>query len=96
MAQIFETLQDGVPAGARAGLSVDTCEVISVLEAATCEGDGCRTSTNLKADCFDRNEAAHKYAILAFVSIAMFGVVFGFVKNHLPALQGFNAKYFNY
>ena len=96
MARIFETLQDGVPAGARAGLSVDVCEVISVLEAATCEGDGCRTSTDLKAECFDRNEPIHKYAIMAFVSVATFGVIFGFVKNHLPALQGFNAKYFNY
>lgn len=96
VSRTFETLEEGVPEGARIESGVDVCEVVSVLEAATCKSKFCKRSTNLKAECFDRNEPLHKYIVMFFTLFAMFGVGFAFIKNHLPALQGFNLKYFNY
>jgi hypothetical protein len=89
-------LENNVPAAAKTDLTVDVCEVISVLETATCSGTSCKRSTNLKAECYNRNTPLIKYTIQAFVFLLVTGVIFGFVKNHIPALQDFNARYFNY
>lgn len=95
-ARLFESLENNVPAGAKADLVVDVCEVITVLETATCTGSSCKRSTNLKAECYNRNTPLIKYTIQCFVFILITGVLFGFVKNFLPALQDLNTKYFNY
>eukprot|EP00758_Cryptobia_borreli_P004868 Tbor_TRINITY_DN4626_c0_g1::TRINITY_DN4626_c0_g1_i1::g.14800::m.14800 len=96
ISRTFKALEPKLPEGPGLDLQIDLCEVVSVLETATCTGSGCRRITNLKAECFDRNESLHKYIIVMFVSLSTIGVIFGFVKNHLPALQDFNMKYFNY
>lgn len=95
-ARLFESLENNVPAAAKADLVVDVCEVITVLETATCSGTQCKRSTNLQAECYNRNSPIMKYTIISFVFFIVTGTVFGFIKNHIPALQEFNAKYFNY
>mmetsp|Transcript_59378 Transcript_59378/g.68782 ORF Transcript_59378/g.68782 Transcript_59378/m.68782 type:complete len:176 (-) Transcript_59378:18-545(-) len=95
-ARIFESLENNVPAAARADLTVDVCEVVTVLETATCTGTQCKRTTSLQAECYNRESPFMKYAILTFTFFLVFGTVFGFVKNYIPALQEFNAKYFNY
>lgn len=95
-ARLFESLQNDVPAAAKTDLQVDVCEVITVLETATCSGGQCKRSTNMRAECYNRNAPLMKYMIQSFVGILIGGVVFGFVKNYIPALQGLNTRYFNY
>lgn len=95
-ARLFESLQNDVPVGAKSDLQVDVCEVITVLETATCSGSQCKRSTNMRAECYNRNGPIMKYMIQAFVAILVGGVMFGFVKNHIPALQELNIRYFNY
>lgn len=95
-ARLFESLENSVPAAAKADATVDVCEVITVLETATCTGSNCKRTTNLQAECYNRESPIMKYTILTFTFLLVFGTVFGFVKNYIPALQEFNAKYFNY
>lgn len=93
----FELLQEGIPSVAKTGVTIDVCQVISVLEIATCPKTGsCKRVTDVKADCFDRNAPINKYSIFLFLLVTIVCVIFGFIRNHIPALQDLNAKYFNY
>jgi hypothetical protein len=85
-----------VPEAAASKEEVDVCEIITVLEVATCAGAQCKRSTNLKAECYNRDAPLMKYTIQVFVFIFFAGIFFGLIKNHIPAFQEINAKYFNY
>ena len=77
----------------------DVCEVVAVTEAVSCarqRGTGCKVSTDITAECYDRNQPSVKYTTWLFLIVSFFGIVFGFTKNHLAALQDFNAKNFDY
>jgi len=96
-ARIFAGLQSDVPSAVQTTMSVDVCEVISVLEAATCsEAAGCFRTTSVKAECYSQHAPVIKFGILAFVSLIFAGIVFGFTKNYIPSLQEFNMRHFNY
>ena len=96
-ARIFESLQSAVPQAAQSSLRVDVCEVISVLEAATCTAStGCKRTTDVKGECYNQNAPLIKYTIQSFAAISFIAVIFGFVKNHIPSLQELNNRYFNY
>ena len=95
-ARVFETLDSDVPPDARVSEEVDVCEVISVLEAATCPAGECRRSTDLNAECFDRDAFIHKGIVMLFCFGAASAVIVGMTKNYLPFLHDINAKYFNY
>jgi hypothetical protein len=95
-AQLFDSLSGNIPPQAKQSMTVDVCEVITVLETATCTGSACKRSTNLQAECYDRDAPLMKYTVQVFVWVTTVAVVFGFVKNYIPALHAINAKFFNY
>jgi hypothetical protein len=96
-ARVFESLESTVPQAAQGSIRVDVCEVISVLEAATCTAEtGCKRTTDVKSDCFNQNAPLMKYTIQSFVCISVLAIAFGFVKNHIPSLQELNNRFFNY
>lgn len=77
----------------------DVCEVVAVTEAVSCarkQGTACKVSTDITAECYDRNQASVKYTTWLFLITCFLGIVFGLTKNHLPAFQEFNAKNFDY
>lgn len=96
IARTFEALQDGVPEEARTGIEISVCEVISVLEAVTCTTSECKRTTDVMAECFDRNEPIHKYTIISFLLLCFAGLIFGLVRPYIPALQSFNQRHFDY
>ena len=75
---------------------VEECAVIAVLEAATCTTKTCKRTSTIKAECYDRNAPLTKYSVIFFVLVTIFAVVFGIIKNDIPAFQSLNEKYFNY
>lgn len=95
-ARLFDSLESTVPEAAVEGTDVDVCQIVTVLEVATCSGSRCKRSTNLKAECYNRDAPIMKYSIQAFVAICIVATFIGLIKNHIPAFQEFNAKYFNY
>lgn len=95
-ARLFDSLESSVPEAAVSKEEVDVCEIVTVLEVATCSGAQCKRSTNLKAECYNRDAPLMKYTIQVFVFIFFAGTFFGLIKNHIPAFQEINAKYFNY
>lgn len=98
--QYFAVLQPGVPPSALSSRNyppIDVCEVIAVLESVMCSDGSCpKQLTNMQSDCVDRNGFAMKFSIVSFVVVSVSGVVLGFFKNYIPALQEMNQMYFNY
>ncbi|ORC92991.1 endochitinase [Trypanosoma theileri] len=94
-ARLFEGIESDEPLPGSVE-ALHECKVISVLEAATCVSRNCKRTTTIKAECFNRDAPLIKYSIITFVGTAVVAVVFGLIKNHIPAFQGFNEKYFNY
>ena len=97
-ARVFETLDSDIPANGRLAEEVDVCEVISVLEAATCPSGGksCRRSTDLGAECYDRHAPMQMMIVSVFCVVSAAGVLLGLTKNYLPALQRYNYRWFDY
>ncbi|KAG5490061.1 hypothetical protein JKF63_00180 [Porcisia hertigi] len=94
-ARIFDVIE-GEPPLRNDTVVVHECEVIAVLEAATCTVKSCKRTSTIKAECYDRNAPLIKYSIISFVLFTIFAVIFGIIKNYIPALQSLNEKYFNY
>ncbi|RNF26663.1 endochitinase [Trypanosoma conorhini] len=94
-ARLFEGIGSDEPLPSVEG-QLSECKVISVLEAATCSGRSCKRTTTIKAECYNRDAPLIKCSIISFVSVTAVAIVFGLIKNHIPALQGLNEKYFNY
>lgn len=94
-ARLFDGIQGDNALGA-AEVVVEECEVIAVLEAATCTAKSCKRTSTIKAECYDRNAPLIKYSIISFVLLTIFAMVFGIIKNYIPAFQSLNEKYFNY
>ncbi len=97
-ATLFEALEDDIPAESDLLDEVNVCEVISVLELVTCPPGkrNCRRSTDLSAECFDRNDWLRKYIVVLFITALFLGVVLGLTKNYLPGMQKYNKMWFNY
>ncbi|EPY28543.1 endochitinase [Strigomonas culicis] len=95
LARIFESISGDATDTAVSTL-VQECEVISVLEAATCTGKMCKRTSTIKAECYNRNAPLMKYSIISFVMATVAAVLFGLMKNYIPAFQTLNEKYFNY
>ncbi|CAJ1036099.1 hypothetical protein, conserved [Leishmania lindenbergi] len=93
-ARLFEGIQGKRPFNGT--VVVQECKVIAVLEESTCTEKSCKRTSTIKAECYDRNAPLIKYSIISFVLITIFAVIFGIIKNHIPALQSLNEKYFNY
>ncbi|PWV11644.1 putative endochitinase [Trypanosoma cruzi] len=94
-ARLFEGIESDEPLPSIEE-QLNECKVISVLEAATCSGRNCKRTTTIKAECYNRDAPLIKYSIISFVSVTALAIVFGLIKNHIPALHGLNEKYFNY
>ncbi|RNE97875.1 endochitinase [Trypanosoma rangeli] len=94
-ARLFEGIESDEAFPSVAG-HLDECKVISVLEAATCSSRNCKRTTTIKAECYNRDAPLIKCSIISFVGVTAVAIVFGLVKNHIPALQGLNEKHFNY
>ncbi|KPA80120.1 putative endochitinase [Leptomonas pyrrhocoris] len=94
-ARLFEGIQGEKPLTSGA-VVVEECAVIAVLEAATCTTKSCKRTSTIKAECYDRNAPLTKYSVIFFVLFTIFAVVFGIIKNYIPAFQSLNEKYFNY
>ncbi|KAK7199902.1 endochitinase [Novymonas esmeraldas] len=94
-ARLFEGIRGDHPL-TNGAVVVQECEVIAVLEAATCTTKSCKRTSTIKAECYDRNGPLIKYSIISFVLLTIFAVVFGIIKNYIPAFQSLNEKYFNY
>lgn len=77
-------------------VTLQECEVIAVLEAATCTTKSCKRTSTIKAECYNRDAPLIKYSIISLVAITVWSVIFGLIKNYIPAFQSFNEKYFNY
>lgn len=95
-ARLFEGIQGESIWATGEDVRIDECQVISVLEAATCVSKTCKRTTTIKAECYNRDAPLIKFSIVSFVLITLVAVVFGVVKNNIPAFQAFNEKYFNY
>ncbi|GET93257.1 endochitinase, putative [Leishmania tarentolae] len=93
-ARLFEGIRGEKPLNGT--VVVQECEVIAVLEAATCTTKSCKRTSTIKAECYDRNAPLIKYSILSFVLLTIFAVILGIIKNYIPAFQSLNEKYFNY
>ena len=78
------------------GVNLPICEIVAVVEDANCRMSSCKVSTNMLADCFDRNDGVVKFVTWAFVFIIFFGIFLAFSKNYIPALQQFNFRHFDY
>ncbi|KAG5464012.1 hypothetical protein LSCM1_00191 [Leishmania martiniquensis] len=94
-ARLFEGIRGEKPL-TDGTVEVQECEVIAVLEAATCTTKSCKRTSTIKAECYDRNAPLIKYSIISFVLLTIFAVIFGIIKNYIPAFQALNEKYFNY
>lgn len=95
VAHLFESIKgDNVSAGV--DVTLQECEVIAVLEAATCTTKSCKRTSTIKAECYNRDAPLIKYSIISLVAITVWSVIFGLIKNYIPAFQSFNEKYFNY
>lgn len=90
-AKLFEGMGEGSQ-----DINYDECQVISVLEAATCTSRACKRTATIKSECYNRNEPLIKYSIISFVLTTVVALVFGLIKNHIPAFQSLNETYFNY
>ncbi|CAG9583711.1 putative endochitinase [Leishmania major strain Friedlin] len=93
-ARLFEGIQGEKPLNDT--VVVQECEVIAVLEAATCTTKSCKRTSTIKAECYDRNAPLIKYSIISFVLLTIFAVILGIIKNYIPVFQSLNEKYFNY
>ncbi|EPY39370.1 endochitinase [Angomonas deanei] len=93
-ARLFEGIQGDEPLS-NGNIVVQECQVISVLEAATCAGWWCKRTTTIKAECYNRDAPLIKYTIVSFVLTTIAVIVFGMIKNYIPALQTINERYFN-
>ncbi|KEG12749.1 endochitinase [Trypanosoma grayi] len=94
-ARLFEGIESDEPFPSSDG-TIHECKVISVLEAATCTSRNCKRTTTIRAECYNRDAPLIKHFIITFVGITAVAIVFGLLKNHIPAFQGLNEKYFNY
>lgn len=94
-ARLFEGIESNEPSVSTEG-GIHECKVISVLEAATCVGKNCKRTTTIQAECFNRDSPQIKYSIMTFLGLTGVAIIFGLVKNHIPAFQGLNEKYFDY
>lgn len=94
-ARLFEGIQGERPLTSGA-VVVEECAVIAVLEAATCTTKTCKRTSTIKAECYDRNAPLTKYSVIFFLLVTIFAVIFGIIKNDIPAFQSLNEKYFNY
>lgn len=95
-ARLFEGIQGETIWATGEDVVIDECQVISVLEAATCTSKTCKRTTTIEAECYNRDAPLIKFSIVSFVLVTLVALVFGAIKNSIPAFHSFNEKYFNY
>jgi hypothetical protein len=88
---------DGAEKAAEEEVSLDVCEMISVIEHQNCMGNPeCKRSTELKPECISRDAPFLKYCVVFYVLALTLLTSLGFVKNYIPVFQEINSRHFDY
>jgi hypothetical protein len=77
----------------------DVCEVVALTEEVSCaqqKGVGCKVSTDITAECFDRHAPTVMVTTTAFILILGTGLVLAFTKNYIPSFYRWNKQNFDY